>query len=1160
MQSVSISEPVRSLSPTSVRDFDKHVLNSIKISGTTTTKTRSGFVSPEALAKRWGIGLEAAKKTVEVTTQRAVRDLESATGTRRLKPYAAQLRYKRLDTEMFSDIFYGPCRSLEGNKFAVVYATRFHWTHVYPVKSRTEAHYSLDDLFRRHGVPVTLIPDNAGELTGGEYKKKAQKAQCHLAPIEAYTPNQNFAEPSIRELRRTYRKMMEAKETLDILWDRAFTFCSLTRSHTALNIHSLHGQVPAALLTGDTPDISALCEFAWYDWVWYLDPTSNRDGSMERKYLGRYCGPSYDVGDAMCSMILKSTGTLIARSSVLPLSSEDERSDAVKAKKEEFTASLKQALGSRYRPVKKGSLDSGPVEFKRGEIADSKPIAMPSEPVQEPYVPTEPGDLEEPQIEEADSLAEEAFDKYVTARVFLPQGDQKAFGTVIKRKRGADGNLIGKTDNNPIKDTSVYQVQFDTGEVEEYTANIIAENIYSQVDDDGFTTYSVKDFTDYRSDNTAVKSGRDAYITVKGVPKPKMTTKGWDICVEWMDGSTSWVPLKDVKDAEPVRLAEFAVAMGIDKEPAFAWWVPHTLKKRDRIIKRVKKRYFRKHQKYGIEMPKTVARALEIDKETGTTYWADAIKKEMKGVWIAFEILDEKDEDPLVGFTKINCHMVFDIKPDFSRKARFVAGGHMTEPPAEITFASVVSRESVRIAFMLAALNDLDVQAADIGNAYLNAPCREKIWIRCGPEFGRQFQGRRAKVVRALYGLKSSGAAWRSHLAQVLHHELQFKACKADNDVWMRPATKPDGTKYYEYVLVYTDDILCISMKPMDVLTHLDQHFLLKPNSIGPPTQYLGASVKKWTVGEDSVECWAMGSEQYVKEAIRNVKNWLGERGKALKSKAPSVLPSNYRPELDVTPLLDDDDANYFQQQIGVLRWAVELGRIDICCEVSMLASYLAAPRQGHLEAIMHLFSYLDRHERSHLVFNPSYPPIVPAQTHDWTDFYRDVKIEKPQDMPEPRGKQVKMTTFVDSDHAGDKVTRRSRTGVLVYLNRSPIVWYSKKQGSIETSSFGSEFTAMKTAVEISEGLRYKLQMMGVDLDGPTHILADNQSVIKNSSQPESTLKKKSNSIAYHYVRERVAAGIVDVSYVNTKKNLADMLTKIQSGPERMPLVKKVLY
>ena len=179
---------------------------------------------------------------------------------------------------------------------------------------------------------------------------------------------------------------------------------------------------------------------------------------------------------------------------------------------------------------------------------------------------------------------------------------------------------------------------------------------------------------------------------------------------------------------------------------------------------------------------------------------------------------------------------------------------------------------------------------------------------------------------------------------------------------------------------------------------------------------------------------------------------------------------------------------------------------------------------------------------------------------YDWTDFYQQSKELIPPDMPKPRGKAVQTTCFVDSDHAGDQVNRRSRTGVLVFMGRAPIIFYSKKQGSIESSSFGSELSAMKTAVELVEGLRYKLRMMGVPLDGPTYIKADNMSVVHNCSNPASMLKKKSNSIAYHYVRERCAAGVCSVTYVPTKDNVADMLTKSQPGEVRKRLAEQVLF
>jgi hypothetical protein len=303
-----------------------------------------------------------------------------------------------------------------------------------------------------------------------------------------------------------------------------------------------------------------------------------------------------------------------------------------------------------------------------------------------------------------------------------------------------------------------------------------------------------------------------------------------------------------------------------------------------------------------------------------------------------------------------------------------------------------------------------------------------------------------------------------------------------------------------------------------------------------------------------------MSSHSYVKEAVRNVKEWLEKRDRTLKKRAPGVLPTGYRPELDVSDLCDEGDATYYQQLIGILRWTVELGRIDICCETSMMASHCAMPRQGHLEALFHMFAYLNSHDRSRLVFDDSYLPTFPKQQVDWADFYPDAKEQLPPDMPAPRGKAVEMLCFVDADHAGDKVSRRSRTGVLIYLNRAPILWHSKKQNSIETSTFGSEFSALKVAVELIIAMRYKLRMMGVPVQEPANIRVDNQSVVYNTSRPDSQLKKKSNSIAYHFVRECMAAGIGSVEYEPTNTNLADLLTKPQVGVKRQELVKMILY
>jgi hypothetical protein len=161
---------------------------------------------------------------------------------------------------------------------------------------------------------------------------------------------------------------------------------------------------------------------------------------------------------------------------------------------------------------------------------------------------------------------------------------------------------------------------------------------------------------------------------------------------------------------------------------------------------------------------------------------------------------------------------------DFTRKAHFVAGGQMTDPPSEITYSSVVSRDGVRITFLFAALNDLDLLATDIGNAYLNAPPREKVYTTAGLEFGADFQGKPVLIVRALCGLKSSGAAWRSHLANTLHH-MGLQSSLADPDVWLRPRCKPNGFEYYEYVLVYVDDLLVLSHDGEKIMKSLEDFY-----------------------------------------------------------------------------------------------------------------------------------------------------------------------------------------------------------------------------------------------------------------------------------------------------------------------------------------------
>jgi hypothetical protein len=165
-----------------------------------------------------------------------------------------------------------------------------------------------------------------------------------------------------------------------------------------------------------------------------------------------------------------------------------------------------------------------------------------------------------------------------------------------------------------------------------------------------------------------------------------------------------------------------------------------------------------------------------------------------------------------------------------------------------------------------------------------------------------------------------------------------------------------------------------------------------------------------------------------------------------------------------------------------------------------------------------------------------------------------------PDNMPEPKGNPMSTHCFVDASHGSNRVTRRPQTGILIFCNKAPIIWHSKRQNTVETRTFGSEFQAIKNAVELTESLHYKLRMFGVPVDGPTNVFCDNEDVYKNTSLPESTLKKKHHSIANHRCRDAVAAGTVRVAEEGTKTNLADLFTKILSQARREELLDKFTY
>jgi hypothetical protein len=282
---------------------------------------------------------------------------------------------------------------------------------------------------------------------------------------------------------------------------------------------------------------------------------------------------------------------------------------------------------------------------------------------------------------------------------------------------------------------------------------------------------------------------------------------------------------------------------------------------------------------------------------------------------------------------------------------------------------------------------------------------------------------------------------FRNHSADYIQ-ELSYDSCKADPDVWVKPEIRPDhGFKYYSYVLCYVDHVLCIHYNVMEQVRAIDKRFPLKKSLVGDPDIYLGAKLRKVEL-KNGVNAWSMPPSKYVQEAVNA---YLQEKhqGWPWLKRPPSPFVKDYGPEIDISNELDAEDALYYQSQMGVMRWMVELGRVDIITEVSVLASHSACPREGHLEAVHHMFAYLDNKHNSRMVFDPSYPQIKLStfKECDWKEFYGDVGEPIPPNMPKPRGKKAKLQLYVDADHAGDQLIRRSRTGFSLFLNTAPMIW-----------------------------------------------------------------------------------------------------------------------
>ena len=383
--------------------------------------------------------------------------------------------------------------------------------------------------------------------------------------------------------------------------------------------------------------------------------------------------------------------------------------------------------------------------------------------------------------------------------------------------------------------------------------------------------------------------------------------------------------------------------------------------------------------------------------------------------------------------------------------------------------------------------------------------------------------------------------------------ELGFRPTYADPDVWIC-----DAGDVYEFVCVYVDNLLAAMKNPKEFMDKLQaEPYSYKLKGVEEPKYHLGGD---FFHDSDGTLCY--GAQTYIKRLTHDYAQLFGEEPK----EAMSPLPSGDHPELDMSEPCGPDDTAKFQSLIGAMQWTISLCRFDIANAMMTLGRYRAAPLVNHLARPKRIVGYLKQFPHACIRFRTGIPNHEAMygempDTYDWMhSIYGDIHEEIPKEAPPPKGKCVRTTTFVDANLMHDFTTGRSTTGVLHLLIQTPIDWFSKRQGQVETATYGSEFLAAHTSVEQIIILRYTLCMFGVPLDSPSWLFGDNQSVITSSTLHRSTLSKRWNALSYHRVHEAIATRILRFPFIDSKQNPSDIMTKQLEHATAWPHVDTLLF
>ena len=374
---------------------------------------------------------------------------------------------------------------------------------------------------------------------------------------------------------------------------------------------------------------------------------------------------------------------------------------------------------------------------------------------------------------------------------------------------------------------------------------------------------------------------------------------------------------------------------------------------------------------------------------------------------------------------------------------------------------------------------------------------------------------------------------------------MGFTISKADPDVWMRR-----NGDVYEYIAVYVDDLAIAAKDPQAICDELTDNYKYKLKGVGPISYHLGCDF--WRDDDGTL---VFGPKKYVGKMMDSFENMFQKKPKV----ASSPLEKNDHPEMDDTPIAAELDQKKYMSMIGSLQWVTQLGRFDVATPTMTMSRFRVEAREGHLERLKRIYGYL-RGTADHAIRVRTELPDrsnLEDVNYDWCyTVYGNVTEILPDDAPEPLGNKVDTTTYVDANLYHDFITGRAVTGILHLVNGTPVDWYTKRQATVETATYSSEFVAARQAVDQIIDLRNTLRYLGVPLAGPSYMFGDNKSVVTSSTIPHSPLSKRHQFLAYHRVREAIASGFLKFLHIAGVTNPADILSKHCGFPQLWPITR----